>query len=92
MAGRGETGPSGQTPSGQVLFEFVPMGAQVRVAAIDEATGIEVMVLAPASATPYQMQQLALGRLRMKLGGGAGESAPHTAEPQRFVPGKGKLV
>lgn len=91
MTGPGEKGPSGQGPSGQVLFEFVPMGAQVRIAAIDEATGIEVMVLAPASATPYQMRQLALGRLRMKLGG-SGAGAPATAEPQRFVPGKGKVV
>jgi hypothetical protein len=86
------SGPDETQPSGQVLFEIIPMGAQVRVAAIDEATGTEVVVLAPASATPYQMQQLALARLRKKLGGGVAERAPEAAEPQRFVPGKGKLV
>lgn len=86
------SGPDERYPSGQVLFEFIPMGAQVRVAAIDEATGTEVVVLAPASATPYQMQQLALGRLRKKLGGGVVERAPEVEAPQRFVPGKGKLV
>ena len=87
------SGPDERHPSGQVLFEFIPIGAQVRVAAIDEATGIEIIVLAPASATPYQMQQLALARLKMKLaGGGSPQAGPAAAEPQRFVPGKGKLV
>lgn len=86
------SGPDETHPSGQVLFEFIPMGAQVRVAAIDEATGTEIVVLAPASATPYQMQQLALARLRQKLGRGQGAGAPEATTPQRFVPGKGKLV
>ncbi len=54
--------------SGRVLFEFTQLGQQMRVAAIDEATGTEVVVIAPLTATPYQMQQLALGKLRRKLG------------------------
>jgi len=62
MAGRGDS------QSGRVLFEFRPLGQQMRVAAIDEATGTEVVVIAPLTATPYQMQQLALGKLRRKLG------------------------
>jgi len=86
------SGPDDKPPSGQVLFEFIPMGGQVRVAAIDEATGTEIIVVAPASATPYQMRQLALARLRKKLGGGAPDPVPDASEPQRFVPGKGKLV
>lgn len=52
---------------GRVLFEFAPVGQQMRVAAIDEATGIEVVVIAPLTATPYQMQQLALAKLRRRL-------------------------
>ncbi len=87
------SGPDERHLSGQVLFEFIPLGAQVRVAAIDEETGTEVIVLAPASATPYQMRQLALARLRKKLGVRRAESAtPNVAPQQRFVPGKGKLV
>ncbi|WP_407648148.1 DUF6898 family protein [Devosia rhodophyticola] len=50
-----------------VLFEFVRIGAQMRVAAIHEATGTEVIVIAPASATQAQMQQLALAKLRKKM-------------------------
>ena len=53
--------------SGEVLFEFRQVGAQTRVAAIDAATGLEVVVIAPATATPLQMQNLALAKLRRRL-------------------------
>ena len=53
---------------GEVYFEFSQVGRQMRVAAIDADTGIEVIVITPVSATKAQMQQLALGKLRKKLG------------------------
>ncbi len=74
MAGRGDN-----IPSGRVLFEFTQVGPQMRVAAIDEATGTEVVVIAPLSATPFQMQSLALGKLKRKLGG---EEPPPPAGPK----------
>ena len=52
---------------GDVLFEFVQMGKQVRVAAIDSASGTEIVIIAPVSASKSQMQQLALAKLRKKL-------------------------
>ena len=52
---------------GDVLFEFVQMGQQMRVAAIDEATGTEVVVITPLNATRLQMQRLALAKLQRKL-------------------------
>ncbi|WP_108397772.1 DUF6898 family protein [Devosia submarina] len=52
---------------GDVLFEFVQMGQQVRVAAIDSVSGTEVVIIAPVSASKHQMQQLALAKLRKKL-------------------------
>ena len=51
----------------EVLFEFVQIGVQMRVCAFDVDTGVEVVVIAPASATQPQMQQLALNKLRKKL-------------------------
>jgi hypothetical protein len=63
----------------EVLFEFTQLGQQMRVAAIDAASGIEVVVIAPLSATRYQMQTLALAKLRRRLG----EVAPKP-EPRRF--------
>jgi len=69
----------GDKASGQVLFEFTQLGAQMRVAAIDAATNIEVVVIAPLSATRLQMQQLALAKLRRRLG-----DQPPSPEPRRF--------
>lgn len=53
--------------AGQVYFEFTQLGQQVRVAAIDGATGIEVIVIAPLTATQVQMQNLALAKLKRRL-------------------------
>ena len=52
----------------EVYFEFVQVGQQMRVAAIDAGTGMEVIVITPASANKYQMQQIVLAKLRRKLG------------------------
>lgn len=61
--------PSGQPSSGpsEVFFEFTRLGGQMRVAAIDSKTGIEVIVIAPVTATQVQMQNLALAKLRRRL-------------------------
>ncbi len=60
--------PAGPT---EVYFEFTQIGAQMRVAAIDAATGTEVIIIAPVTATQIQMQNLALAKLkrRMEQGG-----------------------
>ena len=52
---------------GEVLFEFIQMGQQMRVAAVDEATGIEVVVITPLNATKLQMQRVAMAKLKRKL-------------------------
>ena len=52
---------------GEVYFEFVQVGQQMRVAAIDAASGIEVIVVTPVSASKHQMQQVALAKLRKRL-------------------------
>jgi hypothetical protein len=53
----------------EVYFEFVQLGQQMRVAAVDAATGTEVVVIAPSTASQQQMQQAALAKLRRKLAG-----------------------
>lgn len=58
--------PMAEEP-GEVLFEFRYAGPQVRVAAIDAATGVEVIAIAPASASEAQMKTLALAKLRRRL-------------------------
>ena len=65
---------------GEVYFEFVQLGQQMRVAAIDVATGTEVIVITPVSASKLQMQQVALAKLRKKLA--------ESVRPPSSVPGK----
>jgi hypothetical protein len=50
-----------------VYFEFVSIGAQVRVAAIDAESGIEVVVFGPASTPRGDLERLALRKLERRL-------------------------
>jgi hypothetical protein len=59
--------PGGDIAAGEVYFEFTPIGRQVRVAAIDAATGLEVVILGPATATQHQLEALALRKLQRRL-------------------------
>jgi hypothetical protein len=56
--------PSGP---GDVFYEFRQIGGQMRVAAIDSDSGIEVIVIAPVTASQIQMQALALAKLKRRL-------------------------
>jgi hypothetical protein len=58
------------TPAGGVYFEFTPIGASVKVVAIDAATGMEVSVVGPARASQADLQQLALQKLKARLKAG----------------------
>ena len=66
---------------GEVYFEFSQVGRQMRVAAIDADSGVEVIVIAPLVATRVQMQQLALAKLRRKLA----ETVPPPRTPGKFA-------
>jgi hypothetical protein len=57
----------GADREGEVYFEFTQVGASVRVAAIDGATGIEVTVVGPASAAARDLERLALAKLKARL-------------------------
>jgi mannitol/fructose-specific phosphotransferase system IIA component (Ntr-type) len=52
---------------GEVYFEFVQVGQQMRVSAIDADTNTEIVIIAPVAATRTQMQTVALAKLRRKL-------------------------
>jgi hypothetical protein len=51
----------------EVYFEFRAIGAAMRVAAIDAASGVEVVVMGPASASQADLQKLALAKLKARL-------------------------
>jgi hypothetical protein len=69
----------GKNASGEVLFEFTQLGQQMRVAAIDPATSIEVVIIAPLTATQIQMQNLARAKLKRRLA-----ETGARPEPRRF--------
>lgn len=46
-----------------VIFEFTALGRYVRVCAIDEATLMEVSVVADATVSQWEMERLALAKL-----------------------------
>jgi hypothetical protein len=58
---------SGAHTSREILFEFTQVGGVVKVAAIDSATGLEVTVMGPVTASRSDLQKLALGKLRARL-------------------------
>ena len=64
-AGGAAADPSG--PRGEVLFEFVTRGNATRCAAIDAATGVEVVVVGPPAAGEAHLKTVALRKLRMRL-------------------------
>ena len=51
-------------PSGEIIIEIQRIGAILRVAAVDVATGTEVTFQAPASATRASIDRLAANKLR----------------------------
>ena len=59
--------------SGEVIIEMRPVGAVVRVAAVDVASGTEVIVFGPASAPQRALEELAVAKLRRRLTTGRGE-------------------
>ncbi len=64
------TGAEEGTPAGGVYFEFTPIGASVKVTAIDAATGTEISVVGPARAAQADLQRLALQKLKARLKAG----------------------
>jgi hypothetical protein len=52
---------------GEVYFEFTAIGSAVRVAAIDAASGTEVVVMGPSNAAASDLERVALAKLKARL-------------------------
>jgi hypothetical protein len=57
----------------EVYFEFVAIGPQVKVTAIDSLTAVEVSILGPARASQRDLETLALRKLTRRLGSSMGQ-------------------
>lgn len=84
-------GNSGNPPSAasgaggrrEVIFEFSPIGGSVKVTAVDVATGTEVSVVGPATASQNELERIALQKLRYRLGRDAEGQPPRRTEPPK---------
>jgi len=54
-------------PPREVFFEFITIGAAVKVVAIDAATGTEVSIIGPAAAAQADLERLAFAKLKARL-------------------------
>jgi hypothetical protein len=52
-----------------VLFELTVLGDVARMAAVDEATGVEAVVMGPARTPRFELEALALRKLERLLAG-----------------------
>lgn len=75
---------SDREDAGEVFFEITRVGDVQRVAAIDAATGVEVVIQAPANASLVDVRALALRKLERALA----DSSDDSASPPPSRPGK----
>ncbi len=54
-------------PGRAVILEFITVGDALRVAAVDEATGVEVAVVCPVNTAREDAERLATRKLRRRL-------------------------
>jgi len=52
---------------GEVYFEFHKVGQTMKVTAVDAASGVEVVVMGPASAAQADLQSIAMRKLKARL-------------------------
>ena len=58
-------------PENEIYFEFTAIGRNVKVSAIDAASGTEVSVMGPSTASQADLQRLALKKLMARLKAGS---------------------
>lgn len=68
---------------GEIYLEFHPIGQQVKVTAIDAATGIEVSTFGPASAAQTDLRRIAVRKLQRRIEQVAAQSAQQ-ADPNLY--------
>lgn len=52
---------------GEIYLEFIPVGRQVKVVAIDAATGTEVSIVGPVTASQAELQRVAVAKLKRRI-------------------------
>jgi uncharacterized protein DUF6898 len=68
---------------GEIYLEFRPLGQQVKVTAIDAATGVEVSAFGPKSAAQGDLKRIAIRKLQRRLAREAAAANSHS-EPNLY--------
>lgn len=71
-AGRGVAGDEDRPRPGEIYLEYLPLGRQLRVVAIDAATGVEVTVVGPSTVPAEEVGRIAARKLKWRLAREAG--------------------
>lgn len=77
----------GGLPGREIIFEYQRLADSVRLAAIDAATGVEIVVLGPARVARCDLERVALRKLARRLGLNA-DGTEKTPRPK----GRGVIV
>jgi hypothetical protein len=77
----------GGLPGREIIFEYQGLADSVRLAAIDAATGTEVIVFGPARTARHDLERVALRKLARRLGLNA-DGTEKTPRPR----GRGVIV
>ncbi len=51
----------------EIYLEFIAVGRQVKVVAIDAATGTEISIFGPAGTPRAELQRIAVAKLKRRL-------------------------
>ena len=67
----------------EVIYEFTPLGASVKVSAIHAKTGLEACIIAPINSSRYSQQQCAFKKLcNLLKHGDKKEEKPVSSNPK----------
>ena len=59
--------PDADPRPGEIYIEFKQVGQAMKVTAVDAATGIEAVVMGPASAAQTDLQKVAVRKLKAQI-------------------------
>lgn len=65
--GQGSTKSPAVPARGEIYLEFIPVGSQVKLVAVDAASGVEVTVFGPASVSRSDLERIAVRKLNRRL-------------------------
>jgi len=77
-------------PRGEIYIEYKQVGQTMKVIAVDATTGIEVVIMGPASAAQSHLQKVAIQKLKMQLKKAENPTEPEVEEEEKNTSSPGR--